>query len=128
MNKGKTNFYDFLKTLVQAGFAEVNSTTGKINLSLAALLGIVLGLFIVTPMWGYVVQIFVSLGNLILLLCDKTAKLSYSPHSFTWEPIACLIMLFIEIILCSLIVYFSEKHKEKVGGLKHAETDANQTK
>ena len=110
--KNKTTLLDVIKDFIQIIFSRVNSTPGKVNIGFGFFIVLVIFIVLFQPIVFYILQMIQSICNAILSYYEKELiPISESGDTILALSI-CLIFLFIESILCSLLVHWSESNKK----------------
>ena len=113
----KTTLIDVIKHFISIIFGRIKSTEGIVNICFGFIILLVAFLVLAEPIANTVLQIFQSIINMILILCDKQTIPIAESGNVLLTLLICLIILLLESVFCSLIVNWAENKKRNFSQL-----------
>lgn len=111
----KTTLIDVIKHFISIIFGRIKSIEGIVNICFGFIILLVAFLVLAEPIANTVLQIFQSIINMILILCDKQTTIPIAESgNVLITLLICLIILLLESIFCSLIVNWAENKKREL--------------
>ena len=109
------NIFSVIETLIKSVYKKLESRIGRINVLTGFIILLIALAFVLAPVAHYILLGIQTICNMVLILNNKeTMPIDTSAPSME-QVTAWMIIIFVESLICAVIVYLSEQLKINLG-------------